>query len=131
MSEIKRGNESTRQAIREKLHAHNIRFITEYEEYVYSIENEAGELIAGIAACRDFDTMEVEFLVVDEKHRGQGYGAQLLTHIENIARQDKAVRVFLNTFSFQAPDFYRKQGYTEIARVPLGQYYRAYYVKEL
>ncbi len=72
---------------------------------------EHGQILAGIYAVRELDCVTIEYLYVEEKHRGRGYGSQLLERIEQQARAAGAKRIFLNTFSFQAPAFYEKHGY--------------------
>jgi GNAT superfamily N-acetyltransferase len=52
-----------------------------------------------------------DLLWVKEEHRGQGHGQRLLALAEQEARQRGAKGAYLDTFSFQAPDFYRKKGY--------------------
>lgn len=53
----------------------------------------------------------IDTLWVDETLRGQGYGKALMTSAEDMARQWGATLSHLDTFSFQAPDFYRHCGY--------------------
>jgi ribosomal protein S18 acetylase RimI-like enzyme len=48
---------------------------------------------------------------VKEEHRGQGFGHRLITLAEEKARQHGARHAYLDTFSFQAPGFYKKHGY--------------------
>ena len=48
---------------------------------------------------------------VREDLRGQGYGRRPLTLAEDAARARGAGHAHLDTFTFQAPDFYRKLGY--------------------
>lgn len=77
--------------------------------------------------------MEVDILWVDENYRGQGYGSRLLIEVEKIAKDKGCTFIKLNTFSFQAPDFYKKHGYKVIAAIdnaPKG--HKHYYlIKEL
>jgi ribosomal protein S18 acetylase RimI-like enzyme len=48
--------------------------------------------------------------VIPQNVRGKGIGSRLLQNAEEFARQNGCVNVWLDTFSFQAPDFYRKRG---------------------
>ncbi|WP_272899885.1 GNAT family N-acetyltransferase [Tolypothrix bouteillei] len=45
-----------------------------------------------------------------ESFRGEGYGDALLATAEQEAVKRGCQYVYLDTFSFQAPEFYRKQG---------------------
>ncbi|MGN6605447.1 MAG: GNAT family N-acetyltransferase [Jatrophihabitans sp.] len=53
---------------------------------------------------------------VREDQRGSGIGAHLLTEFERTAISRGARRVFVTSFTFQAPGFYMKLGYREIFR---------------
>ena len=121
-------NEKIHQMIRD----YNVSFMSESKDYSYHIE-EDGELAAGIVAESVFDTVEVDFLCVKEKFRKHGYGRALLQHMEDAARRDGMKRILLNTYSFQAPDFYRSMGYRELFVVdPCFKDCRQYYfIKEL
>ena len=87
----------------------------------FSLELEMGELVA------------VDVLWVDEGHRGQGLGAAVLAHVEAQARAQGARRVELNTFGFQAPGFYEKQGYRRFGAIEpaVGEHGHYFYVKDL
>ena len=72
-------------------------------------------------------------LIVPEELRGRGLGASLLLHAEDIARRRGCVGVWLDTFSHQAPDFYRKQGYEafgELSAYP-NEFSRTFFKKRL
>ena len=77
--------------------------------------------------------LEIGYLWVSEKLRGQHIGTDLMHKVEDIAKNRGCKYVFLNTFSFQAPDFYVKLGYKEefvLNDYPLtGKRY--YFTKEL
>lgn len=60
----------------------------------------------------------VKFLAVAPKARGRGIGAQLLARAEALALEDGLVGIYLDTFEFQAPRFYLREGYREIGRLP-------------
>ncbi|WP_151735034.1 GNAT family N-acetyltransferase ['Paenibacillus yunnanensis' Narsing Rao et al. 2020] len=72
----------------------------------------SGEIKAGITASIYWRQMHVDFLWVDESLRGQQVGTKLLEQAEQLARKHGCRYIRLETFSFQAPDFYQKLGFT-------------------
>jgi GNAT superfamily N-acetyltransferase len=78
---------------------------------------ESGEVQGGIWTEILFDWMYIEILFVPEELRGRGIGAWLVKQIEDIAVAKGCVGVWLETFAFQAPEFYLKQGYEEFAHL--------------
>jgi hypothetical protein len=48
----------------------------------------------------------------------RGYGHRLMTLAEEEARERGAKNAYLDTFSFQAPDFYRRLGYEVFGELP-------------
>lgn len=79
----------------------------------FSAKGEEGELLGGIQAKRvNWGILEIELLFVFEKHRHQGIASKLLDHVEQIAREHQCYLAHLDTFDFQAKDFYLKQGYS-------------------
>jgi len=53
----------------------------------------------------------VDILFVEESYRNQGLGSILLNKVEHEAKQQGATLIHLDTFDFQAKDFYLKHGY--------------------
>ncbi len=76
-----------------------------------------GEPQAGLRAVTFFDWMSVSLLFVAEPYRRQGIGSRLVAKAEEVARRRGAANAYLDTFTFQAPGFYEKQGYREFARL--------------
>lgn len=76
--------------------------------------------------------MFISVLFVDEPYRGRGLGTWLLKHVEEKAKSTGIRLIHLDTFDFQAKDFYLRQGY-EIFGVledcPKG--HSRYYLKKL
>jgi len=75
----------------------------------------------------------VELLWVAARARSAGLGRKLMQEAERQARQRGSRLIHLNTYSFQAPRFYEKQGYRRfggIAGSPKGAS-RHFYVKHL
>ena len=74
------------------------------------------------------------FEPVDEKPLGIFYDDDAgVQAAEDAARDYGAKRVFLNTFRFQAPDFYLKHGYREVFRLDEFPYTgtKYYFTKDL
>lgn len=63
----------------------------------------------------------LEDLVIHKKHQGQGYGAKLLQHAIEFARQKKFLRITLLTDRPEnlAQEFFRRHGFTESAMIPM------------
>lgn len=102
-----------------------------YEEVNLTVKNESDEVAAGLLSVVCWNWVEIDILWVDERYRGLGYGSKLLSEIEEIAKQKRCTFIKLNTFSFQAPLFYKKHGYQEIAVIhdaPRG--FKHYYFKK-
>ena len=57
--------------------------------------------------------LSVEVLWVEEPFRNQDFGTQLMTKIEDAARSMGSRQSIVDTFDFQALDFYKKNGYTQ------------------
>lgn len=97
------------------------------------VEDEQGNLIAGMVAETFGHWLEIEYLYVQEDFRGQGIGSNILNRAEKEARERKCKYSFVNTYQFQAPDFYKKHGYEEVFALKEYPYTgeRYYYTKEL
>ncbi len=77
----------------------------------------AGAVVGGLRARIWGAAVEVQQLWVDEQRRRQGIGARLLRLAERAAAERGGRVVYLDTFSFQAPEFYRRCGYEQAARI--------------
>lgn len=97
------------------------------------VEDDSGELLAGLVAETFGNWLEIEYLFVKEELRGQGIGSQLLQRAESEAKNRNCRYVFVNTYQFQAPAFYQKHDYQEVFTLKdypcTGQ--RHYYQKDL
>ena len=77
-----------------------------------------GNVIGGILGGTYWGWMYIDILWVDEKHRKQGIGTRLLHEAESEAVCRGCHHVHLDTMSWQAPEFYKKQGYEVIGILP-------------
>ena len=97
------------------------------------VEDEKGNLMAGLVAETFGNWLEIEYLFVREELRGQGIGSKLLQRAESEAKKRNCRFAFVNTYQFQAPDFYLSHGYKEVFILQDYPYTgkRYYYQKDL
>ena len=109
------------------------REVAESEPLNLYVEDEHGEIMAGLVAETFGNWLEIEYLFVKEDLRGQGIGSQLLQRAESEAKMRNCRFAFVNTYQFQAPDFYLSHGYKEVFTLQDYPYtgQRYYYQKDL
>ncbi|WP_108396672.1 GNAT family N-acetyltransferase [Devosia submarina] len=73
--------------------------------------------IGGLTARIGYSRMFVELLFVPEHLRGTGIGRQLMERAEDVAREHGCTGIWLDTFTFQAPGFYQKLGYSVFGEI--------------
>ncbi|UPA29300.1 GNAT family N-acetyltransferase [Terrisporobacter glycolicus] len=78
------------------------------------LQDESGQKIAGLIGNTHGNWLSIKFLWVSEEMRGQNIGSDILSQAEKTAKERGCKYSFLDTFSFQAPEFYRKHGYKEV-----------------
>ncbi len=67
---------------------------------------------------------------MDEDLRKLGYGKNLLLEAEKIAKGKKCEFIKLDTLSFQALDFYKKQGFEVFGTIQNAGGHTHYYLKK-
>lgn len=90
-----------------------------------------GRIVAGAHGTITWSWFYVERLWVDESLRGGGVGTEVLARLEREALARGVYRFRVDTASFQALDFYVKQGYEVFAQLedsPPG--YTDYFLKK-
>ncbi|MDP2574505.1 GNAT family N-acetyltransferase [Vibrio penaeicida] len=80
------------------------------------IRDQHHQIIGGIAAHLFYDSLHIHRIWVNEAYRRKGVGTKLLKTAEKEARKMQVKKVFLDTYNFQAPDFYLKHGFHEVGR---------------
>lgn len=96
------------------------------------IKGPDGEILAGInSELYCWNVLYIDILWVKDEFRQNGYGSVLLNEIEKIAKEKGCRLIHLDTFDFQAKDFYLKHGY-EIFGVLEGcpAEHKRYYLKK-
>ena len=75
------------------------------------------EIVGGLTGWVWMGWCHVDLLWIDGKYRGKGRGTKLMRKAEAEARRHGAKNIFLDSFSFQAPGFYKKLGFREFGRL--------------
>lgn len=78
------------------------------------LKDETGRKISGLIGGTHGNWLFIKFLWVSEELRDKSIGSKILKQAEKIAKQRGYKYSFLDTFSFQAPEFYKKHGYNEV-----------------
>lgn len=94
-----------------------------FQRLCYVLQSPDQEIVGGILGEVYWGWLYIDLLWVEEELRGQGHGGRLLVHAEDDARGRGAKHAYLDTFSFQAPEFYKVHGYQvfgELADFPPG-----------
>lgn len=96
------------------------------------VVKDSGTIVAGIRSCFYLGKcVVINVLFVEEQHRHKGLGSLLLNKVETEAKAIGASLIHLDTFDFQAKDFYLKNGYEIFAvldNCPPG--HERYYMKK-
>ena len=104
-----------------------------FQRLCFALQAPDQEIVGGALGELYWGWFHLDLLWVKDELRGHGYGHRLLVTIEDEARQRGAKNVYLDTFSFQAPDFYKERGYQvfgELPDFPLG-HQRYFLTKQL
>ena len=86
----------------------------EARDYFFKRE-ENGNLIALLHAQQVLENIHIKALVVEPDYQKKGLGASLLAELEEKAMAEGVSSITLSTKSYQAKDFYLKQGYENYA----------------
>ena|SRR3990167_5002383 len=81
------------------------------------LKNESDKLAGGVFARFDLESLYIDLLWVDEKSQHQGYGTKLLKSAENEAHILGCRYSTVDTYSFQAKEFYLKNGYKQLGEI--------------
>ena len=83
-----------------------------FDEYCIVAENDDGQVIGAITGRAYYNEVHIGDLIIDENYRGNDIGTKLVRAVENAYRGKGYTKITLTTFGFQAPDFYKKLGYS-------------------
>lgn len=130
--ELRKSSVEIKTHIHQCLQDYNRSYMNEYQDFSFHLEVD-GIVIAGVVAESVSDTIEVSYLYVEERNRKKGLGRRLLSALEENGRKTGMKRILLNTYSFQAPEFYKKCGFEQIAEIDpcFGNHAQFYFSKTI
>ena len=118
MKHIENGTRAEGEYIKNKVIQYNMSILTDeakqpMEQVSFVLKDEAGKIFGGVTGTMYFYHLHIDFLWDDDSVRHDCYGSPLLNEIEDIAKEKGCILILLYSFSFQAPEFYKKHGYRE------------------
>jgi len=119
-----------------RLRRFNYGFVGEYPESKpvwLSARNAEDRMIGGLRGYVFLSWLHIDLLWVDEAFRTTGLGSELLRQGEAKASALGAHGAKLETFEWQAPQFYERRGYRECGRIDnhTDGFYLAFMMKRL
>lgn len=98
-------------------HAKQKKGMSQLKLFAFFIRDENEEILGGCNCCNLYGCLYIDQLWVKESLRGKGYGTQLVQKAEALAKENKCNFITVNTFDWEALDFYKKLGfYVEFER---------------
>ncbi len=111
-------NENDNAAVREGIVAFNERIIGERDKPLsIFLKNDLEKIVGGLQAWFDYESIWIDILWVTDDLRKKGYGKELLKTAENEAIKKGCIFSRLDTWSFQAEEFYLKCGYQRVGEI--------------
>lgn len=87
------------------------------ETYSVTLKNKEGKLVGCVIVTFLWNGMHIDTLWVEESLRGKGYGRKLMEMAEKEGSKRGATIAYTDTFTWQAPEFYKKMGYEEYGKL--------------
>ena len=81
------------------------------------LKRDDGTIYAGLHGHTWAGICEIKTLWIEESERGKGLGSRLLAAAEDEARRRGCRVIHLESFTFQAPEFYARHGFEPFARL--------------
>lgn len=85
---------------------------------VIAIKDGSDQIVGGLWGYTGYEWLFTQLLVVPEQHRGTGVGSKIMAMAEAEALSRGCSGAWLDTFEFQAREFYERIGYQCFAELP-------------
>jgi GNAT superfamily N-acetyltransferase len=76
-----------------------------------------GAIVGGLYGETYLNWMYISLFWLADEFRGKGFGSKIMQTAEKEARKRGVKNAFVDSFSFQAPGFYKKLGYREFGKL--------------
>ena len=111
-------SEADNAVVREGIIAFNENIVGERDKkFSIFLKNDSGKVFGGIQAFLDTESVYIDVLWVEQSLQKQGYGTQLLRAAEQAAIENGCNFSLVDTWDFQAEEFYLKNGYEQIGEI--------------
>ena len=110
--------ETVKSDILSGLRSYNLQFFPHDESKTIACieKDEKGKFFGGLFGEIYTNTLFVEYFWLDEAKRKLGLGTQVFQRVEDEVKQLGVTDICLDTFTFQAREFYLKLGFNEVGR---------------
>lgn len=98
-------------------HNHAVAPLDDVRQLAAFATDETGTVVGGAVGRTWGECCELLQLWVAPELRSHGVGSRLLRDFEARARTRGCTTFYLTTLSYQAPEFYRRRGYTVLAQI--------------
>lgn len=96
----------------------NAQIVKEKSSHFSVFAKDDAQIIGGALIWEHSDALYIDVLWCNEKYRKQGIGTKIITMIDGVAKNKGLPKIFVDTYAFQAQDFYKKHGFYCIGIVP-------------
>lgn len=104
--------------VREGITAFNEKILGERDRaFSIFLKDDQAKVLGGIQAFLGSESIYIDVLWVDGSLQKQGYGAKLLKAAEREAIENGCLYSLVDTWDFQAEEFYLKNGYERIGEL--------------
>lgn len=111
-------NSSDDKVIRDGIVNFNSQVINEKATHFSIFAKNNGKIIGGALIWEHSDALYIDVLWCVENYRKKGVGTKIINLINNTARDKGLSKIFVDTYAFQAQDFYKKHGFYDIGTIP-------------
>ncbi len=96
----------------------NAQIIKEKSSHFSIFAKDGAQIIGGALIWEHSDALYIDVLWCNAQYRKQGIGTKIITMIDDVAKNKRLPKIFVDTYEFQAQTFYEKHGFYCIGTIP-------------